>query len=267
MERAARVGEVRDIGIVAVPMTAGGDVLFPGGSQLVTIDGEAAVSILTEAAGCDPPEFGYLPVDAWGEPSVVGTVAVIDDVELFGRAGKATLLCSGISRFRVVHLDEDFRHGRVELFHDSEPDDLQREDIERLEERLVKGMTEIVRLSIKISDARDETRKRALAETLKRVEAFCGNCDPKESRQLLQHWILDLSPDLRRELLSFIVIDLLSCSFMHRRSLMLSTDTGNRLAEALRALEPFIKELAAKGAIVSALGSESLDGSDPDQDH
>lgn len=251
---------VRDISLLAIPMTAGGDVLFPGGSQMVSLKREDALRVLEAVAGKDPPEFGYLPVNAWGDPTQVGTIAVLDDLQMLGASEKATLLCTGVTRFRVVHLSEDMSSARVELFHDDEPLDKELEDLQRLENKLVEAMTQIVELSIKISDTQDEDKQRALTETLKRVEAFCGNCEEEEGKKLLQHWILDLGPQLRRELLSFIIIDLVSISFMDRRNLMLSTNTANRLAEAVRCLEPYVKELAAKGAIVTALGKNDTDG-------
>eukprot|EP00175_Furcellaria_lumbricalis_P001164 FN607892.1.p1 GENE.FN607892.1~~FN607892.1.p1 ORF type:complete len:50 (+),score=13.34 FN607892.1:1-150(+) len=43
----------------------------------------------------------------------------------------------------------------------------------------------------------------------------------------------------------------------------MSTNTANRLAEALRCLQPFVKELAAKGAIVSALGNIISEDNNP----
>lgn len=244
--------------LLAIPMTAGGDVLFPGGSQMLSLGSPEAMRMLQAVADREPPEFAYLPVDAWGAPATVGTMAVLDDLAL--AADTATLLCTGVTRFRVVHLADDLSRARVELFHDDEPRAEEAAELERLESRLVETMTQIVRLSIKVSEAQDEARQRALAATLKRVEAFCGNCEEEEARKLLQHWIFDLSPQLRRELLSFVVIDLVSISFMDRRGLMMSTNTANRFAEALRCLEPYVKELAAKGAIVSALGRNDAEG-------
>lgn len=242
-------------------MTSGADILFPGGSQLLDVGSDEALRLLRDVAELQPPEFAYISINAWGDPGNVGTLAVIDDVQLIGFEEKATLLCTGISRFRVLHLAEDMKRARVEIFHDDHPRPEEKVDLNQLEEKVVATMTDIVQLSIKISAERDESRHTALTETLKRVEAFCGKCDEQESRKLLQHWIVELSPHLRTELLSFIVIDLLSISFMDRKNLMLSTNTGNRLAEALRCLHPFVKELAAKGAIISALGKDiDVDG-------
>lgn len=241
-------------------MTSGNDILFPGCSQLLTLDDDTAQRLLREVSENEPPEFAYMTVSAWGDPGPVGTVAIIDDIQYYPAQKTADLLCTGVTRFNAIHHDGDLTKVRVETFHDDVPTDEDLKEIISLEERVVAAMTDIVTLSIKISDDKDETRQRALNETLRRVEAFCGK---KDGRELLQHWILELSPTLRRELLSFIVIDLLSISFMDRRSLMQSTSTENRLSEALRGLDPFIRELAAKGAIVGALGKENPE-SDPD---
>ncbi len=125
----------------------------------------------------------------------------------------------------------------------------------------MESMKEIVRISIKLSGAENDAGKEsALEETLKRVEAFCTSSeaeDPEkvlEENPMMQHWVVGLEDDRRREILGFIVIDLLSLSYMARRSVLLSTDTKARLKQAKDSLEPFIKELAAKGAILSALG-------------
>lgn len=246
--------EVLDVDLVAIPMTTGGDVLFPGGSQLLSLGAGDADRVLRAVAGKEPPQFAYLPVSAWGEPSQVGTMAVVDDMQMHVEAEESSLLCTGVSRFRVVHLSADMHTARVELFWDDEPPEEAVEELEQLENQLIETMKQIVRLSIKLSEGSDEQRQTALSETLKRMQAFCGEVEEEEGKKLLQHWILELGPKLRRELLSFIVIDLVSISFMDRRNLMMSTNTANRLAEALRCLEPFVKELAAKGAIVSALG-------------
>lgn len=245
----------RRIDIVSVPMTAGGDVLFPGGSQVLTISTADAL----RASEANNSQFGYLPVDAWGEPSTVGTIAVVDEFEAHGTNGTALVLCTGLERFRVVSLDDDSTFGTVKCFCDDPTPEEYLPEVMQQEEKLVKAMTEIVRLSIKISNESDERRQKALAETLKRVDAFCAPDEGNASENLLHHWILELDPNRRREILTFIVMDLLSLSFMSRRSLMLETDTQARLETALHALVPFLKELAAKGAIVSALGKKGDD--------
>lgn len=251
---------VKDVKLLAIPMTQGGDVLFPGGNQLISLSGEQAGRVLRTVADHDPPEFAYLPVNAWGDPAPVGTIAVVDDLQLNANLDDARLLCTGVKRFRILQLDEGMESARVQIFHDHDPTEKELNELPMLEQQLVETMTQIVRLSIKVSDADDEARQIALAETLKRVEAFCGNCEDREARKLLQHWILALSPQLRRELLSFVVIDLVSVSFMDRRNHIVSTNTADRLAEALRCLQPFVKELAAKGAIVTALGKNKSGG-------
>lgn len=245
----------RRIDIVTVPMTAGGDVLFPGGSQVLTISTADAL----RASEANNSQFGYLTVDAWGEPSTVGTIAVVDEFEAHGSDDTALVLCTGLERFRVVSLDDDSTFGTVKCFCDDPTSEELLSEVVEQEDRLVKAMTEIVRLSIKISDESDERRQKALAETLKRVDAFCGPNGGKTPENLLHHWILELDPHRRREILTFIVMDLLSLSFMSRRSLMLETDTAARLETALKALDPFLKELAAKGAILSALGKKGED--------
>lgn len=237
-------------------MTSGGDVLFPGATQQVTLSGDAAMKLLEDVCESDPPEFGHLSINAWGDPASIGTLAVVENVTLAG--GDANLLCTGLKRFNVLHLAEDHASARVEMFHDVMPDCEEANRIEMLEKQLVDAMTEIVRLSIKLSDNADETKQQLLQQTLKKVEAFYSpeNTDASQSEDstILKHWLLKLEPHRRREVLSFIVIDLLSISFMDRKKIMSSTDTAYRLREALTCLEPFVKDLAAKGAIVSALG-------------
>lgn len=254
---------IRDMTLLAVPMTQGGDVLFPGGRHVMSLHGKEMAVRLKHIAESEPPQFAYLPLNAWGDPAPVGTVAMLDDLELNEQMDEAKLLCTGVERFRVLHLGEGMKRARVEVFHDEPPLDAEEDELQNLEDTLMETMKQIVRLSIKISDVEDEAKQTALAQTLKRVEAFCGSQQDPNGRALLQHWIFDLSPQMRRELLSFVVIDLVSISFMDRRNLIMSTNTANRLSEALRCLQPFVKELAAKGAIVSALGNNTSDDIGP----
>ncbi|PXF44593.1 hypothetical protein BWQ96_05670 [Gracilariopsis chorda] len=252
--------DVRNLTVVALPMTSGADLIFPGASQLLSLPAETAHRLLRTVCDSDPPEFAYMCLNAWGDPSEVATLCVIDDVHISPADEKSTLLCTGISRLHILNIDEKMHNARAQLFYDEPPKEDQLAAITRLEEQLISTMTQIVQLSIKISEGQDE-HQRALADTLQRVRAFCGQIGEEQSRKLLQPWILQLSPHLRREILSFIVIDLLSISFMDRRKLLNTTDTGHRLEHALRGLEPYVKELAAKGAIVSALGKEGEQGS------
>jgi len=53
---------------------------------------------------------------------------------------------------------------------------------------------------------------------------------------MVERWGGELSSDKRREILSFVVLDLLNLSFMSRRSLMMGVDTRQRLEDALEAL-------------------------------
>ncbi|KAI0565817.1 ATP-dependent protease La (LON) [Gracilaria domingensis] len=247
--------DVRKLCVLALPMTSGADVIFPGGSQLLSVSHEAADRLLRTVCESDPPEFVFVCVNAWGDPGEVGTLCIIDDVHIDPSQEKATILCTGISRLHILKLDEHMQTAHVEVFNDDEPTPDSLESISEKEQHLVSTMTQIVQLSIKISEGKDE-HKRALNDTLRRVRAFCGQMDEEEGQKLLQPWILKLSPHLRRELFSFIATDLLSISFMDRKRMLTSTDTGERLELALQGLEPYVKELAAKGAIASALGQQ-----------
>lgn len=247
--------EVRQLSLLAIPMTSGADVLFPGGNQLLTVDAERALSLVEE----NPPEFAFVCVDAWGNTDTVATLAVVDDLQIGGENPQATLLCTGISRLKLLEIDENRTKALVHPFYDETPNEHDITTLEKLEEKLISTMTNIVTLSIKVSDTADQQKQIALADTLKRVEAFCGKCEEEERKSLLQHWILELEPHRRREILSFVVIDLVSVSFMDRKGLLRSTNTSTRLQEAIKSLEPFVKELAAKGAIVSALGRDSTE--------
>ena len=246
--------ETRQLSLLAIPMTSGADVLFPGGNQLLTIDAEKALSLVEKT----PPEFAFVCVDAWGNTDSIGTLAVVDDLQIGGENPQATLLCTGISRVKLLEIDENRTKAVVHPFYDETPNEHDITSLEQLEEKLISTMTNIVTLSIKVSDTSDQQKQIALADTLKRVEAFCGKCEEEERKDLLQHWILTLEAHRRREILSFIVIDLVSVSFMDRKGLLRSTNTCTRLQEAIKCLEPFVKELAAKGAIVSALGRDII---------
>jgi len=212
-----------------------------------------------------PPgaHFAYLTLSAWGDPSPVGTLARLDGPAVVTESdapSDAELLCSGVCRLRVLHMDEGRRRARVQLFHDAPGD---APAIAAAEARVVDAMTQIVHLSLKISRDGERERREALEATLKRVEAFCegeiavdGVEHVPENADLGEHVgsFVEGGEAVRAEVLSFIVTDLLSISYMERRNVMLATDTAERLAVALKSLEPYIKELAAKGAIVSALG-------------
>lgn len=238
-----------------MPMTSGADVLFPGGSQVMSLSTEISQRLNTVCEN-DRPEFAYICINAWGDPGTVGTLAVIDELYEEPSKDKATLVCTGTSRFQIVHLDENMHNARVQILNDHEPKSDQLALINDLEQRLITTLTQIVQLSIKIAPEKEEQRL-ALTDTLKRVRALYGEDGHEESRNLLRPWILQLSPNRRRELFSFIFVDLLGDSFMDRRRFLMGTDTGKRLFVALKGLEPYVKELAAKGAIVSALGMDT----------
>jgi hypothetical protein len=264
--------------VVRAPMTGGADVLFPGGSQLVRLVGnDAAVQSLCEASLCDPPVFAFTTVDAWGAESPVGTLAVIDEMKVGSDGGEATVLCSGLGRWQRCK-------GGIEEVWDDPPREEDAEELRELDEELVLSLMELVRLSMKVAGS-DPGTETALAETLKRMEALCakveagessgggggkedgdeagdlasvGGADEGTSVLMLQHWVgVRTNVNRRRELLGFITLDLMNMSFMARTGLLESTDTKLRLQQAKEALEPFLKELAAKAAIVSAFGSEA----------
>jgi hypothetical protein len=139
-----------------------------------------------------------------------------------------------------------------------------REAVHTLEDSILSALKDIVRLSIKTAGAEDAPKRFALLETMKRMDAFVLGSGEHEQPNLensnfrvLQHWMVGMDPDRRRELLSFIILDLLSMSFMDRRDILMSTDTTERMQHAHQALLPYLNELAAKGAIVSALGSST----------
>lgn len=260
-------------------MTAGNDVIFPGCHQTVKLDRETANFISTQLSSTsDVIEFAYMALNAWGEPGTVGTIVVVEDMTAISshdteKASQeqsrgddnihALVVFGGVARFSLQSIADDMRHARIEMFSDQSPTEAELTEIENLEQRLVLAMKDIVTLSIKIYDDEDQTREEALEETLRRVELFYTQNDSSKNNveHKNAHWMLSLSPDYRRELLSFIVIDMLSVSFMDRRALLQSTDASLRFKAALKALEPFIKELAAKGAIVGALGREDGDSS------
>jgi ATP-dependent protease La (LON) substrate-binding domain len=290
----------RVLRVVTAPMTDGADVLFPGGSQMVHLHARGSLDALRTVIEEDPPEFGFVCVDAWGDACDVGTMAVVDDLELRGSAMEARLLCSGMTRFKVVEMSEDRKSAKVVLFHDDDPEESERDEYISLEDSLVQSMNSIVQLSIKLSRSDNERGKQtALAGTLQRMEKYFsrsksvtrhedGNAEEKDGRSedsdidtgdvnsdvdseddedsadflphhVLQHWVGGLDEDRRRELLSFIVFDLTNMTFMDRLRMLRSTNTKERLGQAQEALEPFLKELVAKGAILEALGSMSTD--------
>lgn len=232
-------------------MTAGNDVLFPGCAQVFSLGEESAQRVLSQIVERDPPEFGYVTLNAWGDPATVGTIGVVNDFQYVPN-GESTMSCSGVARFRVEEIDADLTTAKLRVFFDEPPADDQLENIATLEDQLISALKDVVNLTIKISDDNDHTRQRALEETISRVESLVKD----DNGEQVDHWLLEMEPDRRREILSFIVIDLLDVSFMDRRSILESTNTADRLDTALKGLQPFIQELAAKGAIVGALGRD-----------
>lgn len=248
----------RSLPLLALPMTAGNDVLFPGCSQMFSLGEESAQRVLSQIVERDPPEFGYVTLNAWGDPANVGTIGIVDDFRYVPN-GKSMLSCSGVARFRVEEFDDDLASAKLQIFHDELPADDQCDHLASLENQLVSAMKDIISLSIKISDDNDHTRQRALEETISRIESLVKGDDSQQ----VDHWLLDMGPDRRREILSFIVIDLLDISFMDRRSILENTNTADRLGAAYKGLKPLIRELAAKGAIVGALGrNDNAEGSE-----
>lgn len=244
-------------------------MLFPGGSQLVQVrNNEAGVQSLQEAFLLHPPVFAFATIDAWGSPSDVGTLAVIDEMRVGATEGDATVLCSGLGRWRRG------QSGRVEELWDDAAREGDEEKLKELDDRLVTSLMELVRLSIQVAGL-DVGKEMALEETMKRMQALVGSSglDNDESgdedagdfesegggdgtsAKVLQHWV-DMRNDKsrRRELLSFITMDMMNLSFMDRMALLRGTDTMDRLRAAEEVLEPFVKELAAKAAIQTALG-------------
>jgi ATP-dependent protease La (LON) substrate-binding domain len=255
-------GDARVLPIVTAPMTGGADVLFPGGSQHTVLTGDHCVDVMRNVAAADPPEFGFIPVDAWGAACEVGTLAVIEDLELCVDDPEVALVCSGIARFRVIELAADRKSATVALFHDDPVAERDVESVQALEESILSSLNHILRISIKIAGVEDAPKRFALLETMKRMDAFAlgGGTDPAQDMadpnfRVLQHWMVGMDADRRRELLSFIILDLLSMSFMDRREVLMSTNTMERMQHAHHALQPYLKQLAAKGAIVSALGT------------
>lgn len=290
--------------VVCASITAGADVLFPGGSQVLHVrDDEALADTLSAVSAEDPPHFAWLPVDAWGAPATVGTTAVIDDLRIDRNPMEVSLLCSGLCRFRVLELAPDRQTARVKFFYDdvqptedapevSEglPESATETDeagsgaetpvmtMDELETALVQTMKDIVRLSIKTLNPENPERQDALQETMKRVEAFWSKVEDVDSEEsaadtmndaaglmtegrLLHHWVGAADKHRRRELLSFVLLDLLNLPFMHRRELLTTTNTRKRMQQALDALDPYVKELAAKSAIASSFGGSSDDSS------
>lgn len=264
----------REIPIVSVSMTAGGEVLFPGTRLDVEVPLEAAM----RASDAINSEFGYLPIDAWNVPSSVGTICVVDEFfsttdENNNSGEMVSLRAHGLERFRLVSLDDDRKTARIVPFSDTPTREEDMDAVADLEGKLVESMQEIVRLTMKIGGENDmdETHQRALNETLRRVEAFClRDCSASSTSTelesepenvdigILERWGSELNADQRREILSFAVLDLLNLSFMSRRSLMMAVDTRQRLEDAIEAVNPYLKQLAAKGAILSALGKKDL---------
>lgn len=268
---------MRKVHVIEASVTSGADVLFPGGSRVMTFDDIKSRYVLSQVNGLEAPEFAYLPVDAWGEPCEIGTLAVIDDLEQKPLQPTVKLIFSGLCRFKVIELSQDRTSATIVMFHDKPPAECDRKTVEDMEAVLVEQLKDILRLSIKVAGADQEPeRKEALAETLKRMNFLrtffteISKESPRDAtsfaeveQSLLKHWILALNPDRRREILSFLVLDLLSMSFMDRREILMSTDTMERLRTSQEVLEPLHKELAAKGAIISALGNDPLEfGSD-----
>lgn len=267
---------IRNLPVIALPMTQGNDVLFPGCHLPLTLDKETYQRISSTLSCNEIPEFAYIPLNAWGDPSTVGTIAIIEHIpeSWIENDENIEIIASGITRFQVQSLSDDMHEARVEIFSDNQPKTEQEcDEIVKLEGKLVSAMKAIVTLTIKISD---DDQHDALRETLKRVELFYtqqktdddgeSNNSKTETENENGHWMLELTPGLRRELLSFTVIDMLSVSFMDRRAILEATDTASRLQQALDGLEPFVKELAAKGAIVGVLGKNSSSSFSADDD-
>lgn len=243
--------------ILALPMTAGNDILFPGCGRVLTLNEASAQRVLSEITENDPPEFGYITLNAWGDPAPVGTVAIIDDFQ-YVRDNKSILSCSGVARFRINSINREFTEAKLQVFHDDIPSEDGLDSLVALEKQVISTMKDIISLTIKVTDDKNHTRQRSYEETMKRIESLVADGDVES----VQHWMLNMNPNFRREILSFIIIDLLDISYMDRCGILESTDTADRLDAALKGLQPFIRELAAKGAIIGALGRGEEESSD-----
>lgn len=238
---------IRELPLVAVPMTQGGDVLFPGGTRVLRAKGEERKR-LESLEG----EVAYVPVDAWGEMVDVGTVALVGGKREMGE--EMTIVLMGRKRCWVGEGGENVK---VEEFGDEHVGEDEEKILDNVEAEVVEKMKELVKLTIKTSD---RERGERLAEVLSMVEK-CWEERVGQEEGESGHWVMDVGKEQRRELLGFVVLDQVSMSFMERRKCVRDTNTHERLKKALEWLQPYVNELAAKGAIVSALGS-SDDSSD-----
>lgn len=263
----------RELPVIALSMTAGNDILFPGCHQTLKLDDESHDDLLrylnikenvSEFEGCEI-EFAYIPKNAWGDISDYGTIAIIEYYNVTDKQ----IICSGITRFHVTAISDDMKHAKIRIFQDDHIEEEEEiRNIERLEHDLISSMTDIVNLTLKINKGDDGVESNrtelALKETLKRMQLFYTQSNEGEDDEdgdgdddVERHWMMNVSSDLRRELLSFIVVDMLSVSYMDRKNILQNVRTDERLQLALDSLQPFVKELAAKGAIVGALGNNS----------
>lgn len=268
---------------LTVPVASGASVVFPGIMFFTEVSDSRGHDWYQVVDNQGDGRLLLLAMDAWGEPANVGCIAKIRRI-LKGDAQRCTILFAALERFRVQGIDVQpalglgpfkYNVGRAwgSVFYDEEEENRpgqprMNEGLDMMEARLLETMRSFLKLMLK----NNKTHGSFPHFLLNNIQVCLEELDGAKQRpDLLGGGSLDVlagvetgfdwtqylrsqSPHRLREIVSFMGLDLLDWSFMERKSLIASRNVRERLRLAQDSLEYETQRLAAKSAIVDAIG-------------
>ncbi|KAJ8902664.1 hypothetical protein NDN08_005984 [Rhodosorus marinus] len=215
----------------------------------VAVDDKETVEAIKQGIddeGTETDIIGHFFVETNNEMSKVGTrAAIIEKQDVFTPDGTSVLemTCLGMSRLKMLEVVSASPFlADVEPFSD-EPTE---EDLFTTEKELLDTMSDVIQLSMKLT-VKDGDGQGTLNELDRVVESLR---DPSKMAGATGA----LNSALRHETVSFLIADLIDQPIYERRRLLESRDTKERMEYTIGYLEAQRSELAAKAAVMDAVG-------------
>jgi len=240
VEMVWNAGRQLDVVLVRERVDQGGATMFPGVPRVIETDNAEIAPALTKE---DPPVFGHVLVDAWGETARVGTLAILTKVEM-REGGRSSLFVTGHFRFQLVDTWEvaGVERARVAIVRD----DLPNENLSDLCDKLLTELLSATQLIQRLTSSDQERQGEMMVESTNSAVALTNLV---QSMGGMDEWVL-------AEFLGFAVCGLEDLSIMEKRALLGGLSSKERLIRAIDHLDPIVKNLAAKSAIESALSPD-----------
>eukprot|EP00188_Purpureofilum_apyrenoidigerum_P002458 Plantae.Rhodophyta-Purpureofilum_apyrenoidigerum.ctg25262.p1 GENE.Plantae.Rhodophyta-Purpureofilum_apyrenoidigerum.ctg25262~~Plantae.Rhodophyta-Purpureofilum_apyrenoidigerum.ctg25262.p1 ORF type:complete len:281 (+),score=50.21 Plantae.Rhodophyta-Purpureofilum_apyrenoidigerum.ctg25262:92-934(+) len=246
-ERSDAGTEARRMLIVAAALSSGSDVLFPGAFAKVVLDDKKTIEAV-EKLDQAQPVIGHFFVETSNQVSKIGTRAAVVDtnyVSSESSSPKVELTCLGMSRLEMIDVVE--REPFVALV--KPYDDLPTpEDLTPVQDELLRTISDVISLSFKLTVGEGKSTD-TLTELNNVVESLK---DPQRYKERYEKF--NPRSNTRLETVSFLIADLLDQPIYERRRLLESKDTRDRMEYTTGYLEAQRAELAAKVAVMDAVG-------------